>query len=73
MSFNLDTSRDTEQQHFEQMRELINYIEERLAVWNNFEVEQGAVQITLTISKPPQENTIGIQVNDQAQSSDHLR
>lgn len=73
MSFVLHTSRDEEAQHFEQMRELVNYIEERLAVWNNFEVEQGAVQITLTISKPPQVNTIGIQVNDQTQTSDHLR
>ena len=58
---------------FEQFHEMSAYIEQRLAAWNNFEVEKGRRQITLTVMKPATDNNnLGISVNDSTTTSEVL-
>lgn len=70
MSFILHV--DDQELYFEQFADMNQFIEQRLASWNNFEVETGRQQITITIMKPPLTNSIGISVNDTTQASERI-
>jgi len=57
---------------FEQIQDLFNHLNERVAQWNNFEVEKGLDWLEITITKPLPENTLGIHVNDKAPTSESI-
>jgi hypothetical protein len=64
---------DDREIRFEQFHEMNAYIEQRLTSWNNFEVEKGRWQITLTVMKPATDNNnLGISVNDSTTTSEVL-
>lgn len=66
MSFIVDDIR------FEQFQDMMDYLNQRLAQWNNFEVEKGTDTITIVITKPPLTNELGISIIDETKALDRL-
>jgi hypothetical protein len=70
MSFQVvPTDHDPNQpvQSFETFDQLMDYIREQLAFWNNFEVEKGNSAKTFTVIKPQPETDLAIQVAEMSQ------
>lgn len=71
MSFLVPSNRSGEPDLvFEQFPDLIAYITDQLAAWNNFEVEQGVLRKSFTIVKPTLTNTLGVIVSDETTAGD---
>jgi len=66
MSFIVDDIR------FEQFQDMMAYLNERLAQWNNFEVEKGIDTIILIVTKPPLTNELSIHVVDETKAIERL-
>lgn len=70
MSFVVHT--DGHENRYEEFHPMIAFIADKLAYWNNFEVEQGRTQITITIMKPVDPNALGVSVNEAAGVAERL-
>jgi LPS sulfotransferase NodH len=75
MSFTIRTQHadlSDEAKHFDQMQDLLAYITERLAVWNNFEVENGLDWLEITVTKPEDPAALGIHIEDEMKLADRM-
>lgn len=64
-----DYHEDGRVEKFEQFRDAMNYLEEQIATWNNFTPD---VPLEIKIEKPVPENTLGIVVADETQTTENL-
>jgi LPS sulfotransferase NodH len=57
---------------FEQMDDLFEYLRQRVAQWNNFEVEQGKTVMAIVIEKPAINNALDVNVAEEINTTDRM-